>query len=322
MRRLLVAAFVIGLLIISAIPRQVAPAEAYPPVNDRYFAYLDFNRLIPLVQDTGVITWRATDAYGWSAWHDIVARALNTGSSYQYSYGNVLAAFVVVREAYPWETPILDVGAYDNGYVSAKCGGSFATACVDIISQSFPVHIWASAPKLQTYVSTGQDAVVEHETHHPTAHACDEYIGGCPPTQGLPLQCTGNPDTLMDCGLAARYPVQYDIDTFIGVYLVPPFNRCNLGEPVPCVGFDPSYPGVYWIGLDWRARVVSIAYQDSPAVAAYWVASFTKATGDPYPDPSAGGFVIQYAPGRCVWVLQSNFVSWPSYQPWQLAGCL
>ena len=269
---------------------------------------------------TGVITWRATDAYGYPGLRDDVAAAYNTGSPYSQSLGNVMAGYGVIREALPGETPDIEVVAADNAYVAAKCGGSFATACVDILSQTFPIHIWVSAPKMLTYTLVGRYAVLEHELWHPEAHACDQYIGGCPPTQGRAFQCTSNPDTLMDCNGAARYPVVYDMDSFFGVYLSPPMGRCNLGQPAPCVGLDVANAGVYVCGVDFRATIISFAFDDGVQGDGQWFYSYE---GSAVTNLGNGcvGVKVTLIPGRCIYAISNNRTSWPNWQPWQLAGC-
>lgn len=193
-------------------------ASVFSPPNQRWIAYAEYNRVIPEVARTATLTWRATDNYGWSGWRNLMARSLNTGSDYQFSLGNVLAPWIQVRESRAGELAFTNQRAETAGFTAANCGGSFAVACAHVYD-SLPVRVIYNASAMVTYIFTGQAAVAEHEEFHALTNACDQYRGGCPPTdvQGS-FVCTGNQETLMDCGLAARYPQFFDIITFLGAY--------------------------------------------------------------------------------------------------------
>lgn len=220
--RLAVILVVVIILISSSV------ASAFEPPNQRHYPGIENNRVLPKVAATGVLTWQVVDSYGWSAWRDVVAASLNSGSPYMYSLGNVLNFYlsqdrfhrIEIREAWPSETADVVHFAVPTAFLESKCG-TWATACIYMYSAR-PVPAYYRAALMVSLPFEWQSHVVQHETFHVLANACDQYRGGCPRISDgrwdSTVQCLGNPDTLMDCGGAALYPQPYDYVTFVTAY--------------------------------------------------------------------------------------------------------
>lgn len=201
---------------------EIASTTTFNPPNERWIAQAEYNKVIPAVAASGELLWTAQDNYGWptwmTSWRDINALSLDTGSSYALSLGNAIAPYINVREARAGETAHIRNRVESTAVGNAKCGAGFATACAYIFD-ALPANAYYKGALMSTYVFTGQAAVIQHEDYHLFAMACDQYVGGCPPTDDTTFQCTGNPETLMDCGLAARSPQYFDIITLFGAYV-------------------------------------------------------------------------------------------------------
>lgn len=313
----------------------------FPPPNTRYIAYIDFNQVIPQVQSTGVLTWKAVDAFGWPGWRQVVAQSMDTGSPYAGSMGNILSYSITVREASGGELADVQLNAVATGFLEGKCGAGFATACAYLFDPR-PSNTYYKAAAMITWPFTSNAHVICHEVcGHSVSHACDQYIGGCPPTDGQPFQCTSNPDTNMDCYNAARTMQPYDVVTYEGAYMPPAFERCIENAAAACVGMDPVAGAVWWCNRDGRSLVVSVAYDDDVQGDGYWVKSFTgdpaarfpKLLNDGFPNfaetnvPGAGrcqGTTVERPPPgvvRCVYLLMDNYATTRARQYWALAGC-
>jgi len=336
-RRLLLVALLALLLPVArqaVVPREAA-AEVivesarkalFPPPNPRHYGYGQYNKLIPKVRGSGVLTWRATDNYGWAPWRSVVARAMDTGSDYAYSLGNVLASHdwnVSVREAASWEAPDIEFFAESSGFVAAKCGGEFAVACVRMLDP-LPVPVYVRAAAVATYVFSGQAATLEHETWHPLAQACDQYAGftsdangNCVPSASVQFRCTSNPDTLMDCNLSARFPQPYDMETAAYVYFSARFERCNLGFPPPCAGLDGPNKVVWWCDRDAKAQYVYVFFREPDGFV--WSRSEFWFLADGRYCQSVD---VPALPGRCIWVRQVNTVDVTVNANETFVGCI
>ena len=241
------------------------------------------------VGNTGVLTWSAVDTYGWPQWETIVGDSLNSGSPDANSYGNAINRFLasegrgqlVIRKALPGELPDITHHAVPTAFLEAKCG-TWATACVYLLNPlTVPADHKAAAMSTWGYTSVAK--VVRHENHHPVAQACDQYRGGCPRVSDggyeANVVCTGNPDTLMDCGGAADTVMAFDYRTFKSAYrpttgflqVVPP---CGLvGDVVqwsPTVSAQWDTCTEQWIGSNgWKYSVKYVEWRD-PDNRLFW----------------------------------------------------
>ena len=223
----------------------VRQAEAFEPPNERLYPPLQYkSAIIEAIQVTRTATWQAVDNYGYPGWRGLIAEALDTGSADPNSLGNILSAAVpsfAIREAVAGETPMVLQVAESAAAQQTHCNDpeGWSTACAYLLNP-LPAPLYYKANAMLTYIRSGQKAVVQHETFHGVGRACDQYVGGCPPTNAQPVRCTGNPDTLMDCGLGARFAQPFDVDTFL---LATGFERA----PVDCSGETDIY------GNTWNA---------------------------------------------------------------------
>lgn len=257
-RNLLLNALFAGLLLFIACGPK--PALAFSPPNDRLYPPTSYkSAVVESIKATKVATYEVVDQYGWASWHAVVSQALDTGSPYEYSLGNILSAAVPafsIREARPGETPTMRQYAVSASAQMTFCNdpSGWSVACAFLLNP-LPAPTYYKASTMQLYPFVSQAAVVEHETFHHVARACDQYLGGCPPTNTQGFQCTGNPDTLMDCSLgstqlSARWAQPFDVDTFL---LATGFQRGQGAQEPPYVGCT-TYPG-------WE-----------PSVSCYWTA--------------------------------------------------
>ncbi len=206
-------------------PEAPVASTSFAPPNERWIRNAQFNRVIPAMVRDGGLIYTSQDNYGWPSflpsWRAVMAQSLDTGSPYSVSLGNVLRSWTWVREAQPGETAHVRLRAESSAFLAAKCGSGFAVAC-NYIYDALPVNIYFSGPSMATYIFSGQAAVAMHEVYH-SFQACDQYRGGCPRQSDGVVEnqfvCTGNSETLMDCGLAARFPQLYDIHTFFGAFV-------------------------------------------------------------------------------------------------------
>ena len=249
MKRLLYLAIIVLAVILLSGPK-VELAHADTPPNIRLYPNPQYpSYVVNSIKATGVATYRVVDNYGWAGWPALVSQALDTGSVYPNSLGNVLGAAVpsfTLREARLDEAPtmlqIAESAAAQQTHCNHPEGWSVASA---YLLNPLPAPTYYKAATMQLYGFVSQAAVIQHETFHHVARACDQYPGGCPlaATGAWPqtVQCTGNPDTLMDCGLAARFAQPFDVDTFL---LATGFVRFVVA---PC---DTTPP--YWCDGRWR----------------------------------------------------------------------
>jgi hypothetical protein len=230
-----------------------AEADAFEPPNIRHHPGFPPNTpMVVKVGQTSTMTWEAVDSYGWSGWRDVVSRSIDTDSTDALSLGRVYNDYlrsenrgqIAIREARSGEAPDLKHFAVNTAFLEAKCG-TWATAC---IYGGVPLFVPAyyKAASMITWGYASQAPVVRHETNHTLARACDQYQGGCPrAADGVwvgTVACTGNPDTLMDCGGAARTATRYDYDTFRLAY---PASTAFLQVQVPdCGGPTVDHGGV------------------------------------------------------------------------------
>lgn len=209
----------------AAIALCAAPSasQAFQPLNQRWIDGAQYSKVIPAVAASGTLTYITTDEYGWPAWDGFVRQALDTGSSDPDAMGNVLnamlggAGYIDIHEARPGEVAMVNQRAATPGVTAGMCGGSWATACA-FIGDSLPSNTFYNAASMSTWGYFGSAPVIRHETKHHLDWSCDQYVGGCPPTASQPVQCTSNPDTLQDCGGAARTVKQFDFENFLGAY--------------------------------------------------------------------------------------------------------
>jgi len=157
-----------------------------------------------------------------------------------------------------------------TAFLEAKCG-AWATACVYLLNP-LPVPAFFKAANMITWPYKSQAAVVRHETHHPVGLACDQYKGACPrATDGgydPAIVCTGNPDTLMDCGGAASTVQPFDYETFKKAY-PPTTGFLQVVPPCTPVGsqgcWDPT------LGTNGRWRFADgRSWEPNPAPYGKW----------------------------------------------------
>jgi hypothetical protein len=286
-----------GNLNIEAAPPDAVPeTTTFTPPNVRH--HPGFPQNMPMtvkVGQTATMTWEAVDSYGWAAWRDVVSRSIDTDSSDAQSLGRVLNDFlrsegrgqITIREARSGESPDLRHFAVSTAFLEAKCG-TWATACI-YGGVPLTVPAYYKAASMITWGYASQAPVVRHETHHTLARACDQYQGGCPRasdgTYASAVVCTGNPDTLMDCGGAARTATRFDYDTFVLAY---PANTPFLQQVPACVPTD------YF--ADWGNGV--------------------KARWNPCTDPPMweGTNGYSYIPSTGVWL--DNGIAWSPCTAW------
>ncbi len=254
------AALVLGL--------HVSGALAFDPWNVRWWPGTTpaSSPMVVKVGATGVMTWEAVDSYGWPGWSGVVARALNTGASGSIdSEGNVINRFLTsenrgqieIRAARAGETPDIRHYAVSTAFADAKCG-NWGTACVYLLNER-PVPAYYRAAAMIVWAESSQAPVVRHENFHALARACDQYRYACPSaTTGVweagTMTCTGNPDTLMDCGGAARTVTAFDYATFVGAY-APSTGFLQVASPCSS---DPCWDGARWqFSNGWSFEPVS-----------------------------------------------------------------
>ena len=235
-------------------------AQAFTPWNQRLYPGGSYNTpMIAKVTATSTMTWEVTDSFGWNGWADVVGRAIDTSSSYENSLGRIYNRYlqgenrgqIVIRRANAGESPDIINHAVTTAFLEAKCG-DWATACVYLFNP-LPVPAYYKAAAMITWPFESQSAVVQHEDNHALARSCDQYRGGCPLASTGQYEsqviCTGNPDTLMDCGGAARYAQRFDYDTFVLAYPpTAPFLQVQVPPP-PCV---PTAGSPCWVDGRWR----------------------------------------------------------------------
>ena len=264
--RLFFAVLLFALAIVGA-EFTISKAFAFDPWNVRHYpgSTTTSSPTVNKVGATGTYTWQAIDQYGWADWRNVVARSLNTGSDDSDSLGNVYNRFlaaenrgqIVIREAGPGEVPDGRHFGVSSAVMEAKCGAAWATACVFLLNP-LPVPAYYKVASMMTWRYADAAAVVRHETNHALARACDQYRGGCPrASDGVwesQVICTGNPDSLMDCGGAARTATYFDYITFVTAYPATT-GFLQVQQPVECqsVGWDPC-GGVWRFEDGWAYR--------------------------------------------------------------------
>lgn len=203
----------------------IVMAADFPPPNQQ--VYPGSGPSIPIVAKvaaTSTFTWQAVDSFGWAAWRDIVARSLNSDSDDPLALGRVINDFlaseglgrITIREAAPGEAPDQKLYAVGSSFLAGQCG-NWATAC-DFLFNPLPIPSYFNGATMSTWAYGSQAPVVRHEVCHSICQACDQYVGGCPPTSNQAVACTGNLRTLMDCGGAARTLTFFDYTTFKRAY--------------------------------------------------------------------------------------------------------
>ena len=206
----------------------------------------------------------------------------------------------------------------------ASCGAE-AAACVGSDSPGYPRNCDAkySAAVIAAYFSLeSRKSVVKHEKFHCSSQRAEDYDDDR--TDGTNyLRCIVSL-SIMGCG--PNHPNDFselDDEVWKQVHFPPVLDRCIYTQTKPCVGMFGTT--VYWERVtDTRGRVLSFAYDDveDGYGNGYWVYSMTKKAGDVYSPYNSSGIVeVEYRSGRCVYVLEGNFVSYPMSEWWQLAGC-
>lgn len=307
MKKLRLAALVTLLACIGAL--WVSTVSAFDPPNDRLYPPLTYrSAVVDHIKATHEATYTVVDNYGWSGWHAIVTQALDTGSPYEHSLGNIYTAAVpsfTLREARAGESPTMQQIAVSASAQMTYCNdpSGWSVACAFLLNP-LPVPTYYKASTMQLYPFVSQAAVIEHETNHHISRACDQYIGGCPPTNSQGFQCTGNPDTLMDCSLgssqlSARWAQPFDVDTFL---LATGFAR------ITCGGSGSPY---------WDACLQRWVFTDGSA--------YEPATGDWWLNGSrewsaCNGDKLRYNYALQAWAPPGSGFFLPSRGYWSFAG--
>ena len=183
-------------------------SHAWTPPNPRILAQ---GELSPHIRGfaKGQVYYEISDEYGWSAWKANVNGALDTNSWYAQSYGNIMSPHLYVAEN-PSRARIKQ-RLVSTAFMQANCGGSSVViGCAYWYNN--PAFILYKGAALSQWAFRSVASVIEHENHHVISVANDQYYQ---PT----LTCTGNPDTVMDCGSTAAWLQPYDIQTLFYVYV-------------------------------------------------------------------------------------------------------
>ena len=264
----------------------LAVAYAFEPQNVRLWPNTTTSPMNEQLAATSTMTWEAVDEYGYSGWESDVARSLDTDSVDPDSLGRVLNGFltsenrgrITFRKARADELPDMRHYGVSTAFLAAKCGGDaqWYTACVYLLNAR-PVPAYYKLAVMLTWPYTSRAVVIRHETFHAVGRACDQYRGGCPrASDGVwesTVVCTGNGDTLMDCGGAAHTATRFDYDTFVSAYpastsflrqvVVPEWGPCDTnGVHTWCYNnwdADKGLPGWHWkaqlttgVTQEWR----------------------------------------------------------------------
>ena len=116
----------------------------------------------------------------------------------------------------------------------------------------------------------------------------------------------------MDCGGAARYPQPFDLETFEGVYVVPPLPWAVLDLDWQAVFYGPSRAGP--AGLNTCTRTV--VYYETFGFPLAW----TGVSG-PCSTVPISGVGVPAVPGTCYWVEGQNAVEASWGRSLVFAGC-
>lgn len=232
MNKLRIALAVAG-LVIAFSGFMVTKAFAFPPPYDPFLPQYELSPVVPAIKARGMQNpYRVENTSGMlPRWAQQVSYALDTASSNPQSSGRILAQWInYYRDD---ANPVSIHRAESTAAFESFCG-AWAIGCAQ----------WYTLPGINRYraaamVAWGDDsvaAVVRHEDAHTTFNACDQYLHGDPAGDiadldlacrysGSSSTCTGNPDTVMDCNLAARFLQAYDVEVFLlrfGIQRQPP----------------------------------------------------------------------------------------------------
>ena len=227
-----------------------------------------------------------------------------------------------------------------NFTIHITCGSAHIALCGAInifcLPYGFPYNPdVAISDILSTYQPETRVSILLHEnTGHAIGTFNEQYCAGPnDPVLGCTALFSAPPNwrDFMSTGEQSRHGFE-DIelerwDRVMYTAYPAPFNRCNLNEATPCVGFgyDPRYGyGVWFCGVDARANVVSLATDDGVQGDGYWLASKVDAQLDQGRN-GCDGWTVQPPPAgvlRCWYVLENSKLSYPAYAPWTLSGCL
>jgi hypothetical protein len=240
----------------------VTKAEAFPPPYDPFLPQYELSPVVPEIQRRGMqAPYRVENTSGMlPRWAQQVSNALDSASPNSQSSGRILAQWI---NYYRDDANPVSIHRADSTAAFESFCGSWAIGCAQ----------WYTLPGVNRYraaamVAWGDDsvaAVVRHEDAHTTFNACDQYLHGDPTGDiadadlacrysGSSSTCTGNPDSIMDCGQAARFLQPYDVNVFL--------LRYGIQQPAPpsCDGpTDPSWGGTWndctkrWVHPDGRS---------------------------------------------------------------------
>ena len=223
----LLPAVILALLLFSIPRASWAPVEAFEPPYDRFLPQHELSPIVPAVKARNYqIAYRVENSSGvMPRWADQLAFALDTNSPYAGSYGRILSQWIFMfRED---AAPVVTQRALTTAAFSIACNSDWAIGCAQWYTM--PGIVSYRAPAMVTWSDVSVAAVIGHENHHIIAKACDQYRHGNPsgdiadPDQACRYEnvesvCTGNQDSIMDCGNAARTLQPYDVDTFLIAY--------------------------------------------------------------------------------------------------------
>jgi hypothetical protein len=194
---------------------QLQEVGMFPLPNPRWLDYAEYDLAALQVSKTGRAGYIVSDEiHNGVNWRYQTQFALDTGSSYQFSSGNILAQWVWIGE--DPTSPVVTHRFVSQAVMDSNgCGGGIVIGCAFYITPSppAPAFIIYNAPAMVAWSSPSIAAVIIHETLHVIGIARDQYIIGS-------LTCTGNPDTVMDCGSGhAQYMTYQDVITFLGAHV-------------------------------------------------------------------------------------------------------
>lgn len=189
-------------------PLGVASA-VFPPPNPRWLtsASAVYAKAGIQIAQSGQFPYEVSDENGGRDWARSTRLALDTGSSNPNSWGNLLPIYTWNWFPGHYNSPYLKHRFVSNSVMSANCGTNTSVIGCAYWTRWQPAEVFYRAPSMVSWSEESVGAVIVHETHHVAAAANDQYAAG--------LNCTGNQETVMDCGGAARFLQFYDIWTFL-----------------------------------------------------------------------------------------------------------
>lgn len=180
-------------------------ANAFTPPNPRFLQYVASDPVPVQISATGQALYTVKDEVSNGVnWRYLTQYALDTGSSYQHSYGNEESYFRVAESTS--NPDVVQRFTTQSVMDSWGCGDTGVIGCALYVWK--PVSVIYNAARMVGWSNNSIAAVIQHESQHDFTGANDQY-------RIATFTCTGNPDTLMDCGGAAQWLQEYDKQTIL-----------------------------------------------------------------------------------------------------------